>query len=211
MIINIIGCDGCGKSTQVSSLLDWYSRNNISASAVSKRDVFNWKDDPNVAFLGSSYQRFAYELLPAMDPNVRAMMLTYINYAVASKIQEMHCEVFLLDGFWHKHFATEVAQGTDPTWMKNLSAQLVEPDLTILIDLDPIEIAERGHEPTPYEAGCDFDKSIENFVSHQRKMRSVFLEMAREENYHIVSGSNPQPDVFNEIVGILASENRLSV
>lgn len=138
-----------------------------------------------------------------MKQEARALWLIYMNMVLIKSYHPTIRQVVFLDGYWHKHYATEAALGIDKTWLKNIGSAFPEPDLTLVIDIDPRRIVERGHKHQPYESGCDFECSDASFIRHQDKVRRILLELADERQYYVLDGDRPAPEIQNEIIDLM--------
>lgn len=200
MLINLVGPDGCGKTTQIEKLSQWIQRDyKITPRIVVKADIFDLDRFPECRFFGCDYPTLAHELLPLMKRESRAMWLFYMLAVIICHYPPQENEIILLDGYWHKHYATELAFGLDETWLKNTCAFFPEPDLTYMLDIAPQDTVVRKHERHPYESGCDFNRSAHSFEAHQKKVRRVLLDMAQEREWTIIDANRPIDAVYEDL------------
>ncbi|HYX72415.1 MAG TPA: hypothetical protein VE732_06565 [Nitrososphaera sp.] len=205
MLINILGPDGCGKTTQIGKLVGWVNESfDLNARSLAKRDIFDIERFPECNFFGCRYEKLAHELLPIMIDESRALWLFYMNAVLIRHHPPKKNEVVFLDGYWHKHYATEAALGLDEQWLLNVCSFFPEPDVTILLDINPRIIVARNHSHKPYESGCDFSCSDEAFISHQDKVRSKLLRLAQSREYVILQADKSVEALFQEICNLLA-------
>ena len=89
-------------------------------------------------------------------------------------------EIVLIDGYWMKHVASEIAYGLDENWTRNVAAALPVPDLVIYLQLSPEEawLRKRG-SLVPYECGMDASCPESGFLAHQRRIQG-FLDSWRD-------------------------------
>ena len=205
MLINILGGDGGGKTTQVARLIRWVrERHDLPVDSVAKRDIFDTATYPECDFFGVPYEHVAHRCLPNMRGTARAFWLYYMNAVLASEIEQRRDVVVFHDGYWHKHYATEAAMGLDPDWLLAMGSALPEPDLTIVFDIDPREIVRRGHVHKPYESGCDFACSDASFIAQQDKVRFHLMRLARERGYRVVDAAQDEDALFATLCTIIA-------
>lgn len=205
MLINILGPDGGGKTTQVTRLLSWVTDTfGVPARSMAKRDIFDAERFPECAFFGCSYETLAHHFLPQMLDESRALWLIYMNAVLIRRQPPQPDEVVFLDGYWHKHYATEAAFGLSPEWLLEVCRFFPEPDLTILLDIDPRVIVARGHRHHPYESGCDFAVRDESFIAHQDKVRAYLLDLAARRGYTVVPADQSEDDLFRELISHIA-------
>lgn len=204
MFINILGCDGCGKSTQIESLKQWIeSRYSTKCRTIEKKQTFLSNRCPEFGNTIEEYRKLAYEVLPSMKGETRALMLFHMYLSLVLTEPPRNDEIVFVDGYWQKHYATERAMGVDEAWLLNVCSVFPKPSLTIVIDTDPNVIAARGHVPTPYEAGCDSGRNLESFIEHQTLVRQAILELAKRYSYVVIDGRNTQDKVFEMLQGTL--------
>lgn len=208
MLVNILGADGCGKTTQISKLIAWTRDFGLSARSLAKRDIFDLNRYPECAFFGCEYETLAHELLPRMRGESRALWLIYMNAVLIRGNPPSEREVVFLDGYWHKHYATEAAFGISERWLLDVCAFFPEPDITVVLDLDPQTIVQRGHLHHPYESGCDFGCSDLAFVQHQGKVRGVIRRLADAKGYAVFDADRPVDELFAALTGYLEAPIR---
>ncbi|WP_052216259.1 dTMP kinase [Sphingomonas sp. ERG5] len=200
MFVNILGGDGCGKSTQIDRLLAWArDERGIPARSMAKRDIFDAERVPECAFFGVPYENLAHEFLPQMRDESRALWLIYMNAVLIRALPPRSGELLLHDGYWQKHYATEAAMGLDPAWLGAVCSFFPEPDLTLVLDMDPRAIVARGHVHRPYESGCDWSCSDGAFISHQDKVRMHLRTLADARGYDIIDADRSADMVFLDI------------
>ena len=201
MLINVLGCDGCGKSTQIEKLIGWvHDDTPLRARSLTKKNIFDAARFPDTALIGVPDPNLAHRLLPSVNKENRALWLILMNLVLIQGDPPEMGEVVFLDGYWQRYYATEAALGVDESWMRAVCSVFAEPDATVLIDIDPKVIVARGRVHNPYESGCDFDCSDESFIDHQEKVRSILLDLAEEKAWHVIDGDNTQSDIFAAII-----------
>ncbi|MFP5394269.1 MAG: dTMP kinase [Gammaproteobacteria bacterium] len=203
MLINILGGDGGGKSTQIGHLLRWLADKGVAARTMAKRDIFDLERFPECDYFGVPYEHVAHQCLPRMRAEGRALFLYYMNAQLIRGLPPRDDEVVILDGYWHKHYATEAALGIDADWLLGMGKVFPEPDLSILLDIDPREIVRRGHRHRPYESGCDPACSDASFIAHQDKVRGYLQELARARAYRIVDAARSEGEVLASLQALV--------
>lgn len=204
MLINILGGDGGGKTTQIALVSDWLRKtHDAPVRTMAKKDIFDPLRVPECDFFGVTYETLAHQRLPRMIGESRALWLIYMNAVLIHRLPPQPGEVVLHDGYWHKHYATEAAMGVDGQWLLDVCRFFPEPDVTILLDIDPRAIVARGHRHRPYESGCDFDCGDATFIAHQDKVRAHLLALARSRNYPVIDAEQPVERVFDILCGLL--------
>ena len=91
-------------------------------------------------------------------------------------------------------------RGLDPTQVRDLSMWAtggLEPDVVIVMDLDPQVAVERrgGNRDRMEKAGEDFHQSVFQFYRDRAA--------AHPERYHLIDANQPPEDVYGDLVGTL--------
>jgi dTMP kinase len=204
-LISFEGLDGAGKTTQMDLLAQWLEARGIS---------YIRTREPGGTPLGSA---------------IRQLLFGHPELTIAPL-----AEAFLFQADRAQHFATLIlpalSQGTlvitDRCFdssiayqgaARGVGAELVEqlslvatqghtPDLTILLDLDPANVAART-DPRLDQRGAReqqsrFDKESEQF--HQR-LREAFLALARAhpERIRVIDAARPAEQIHHEIIALV--------
>lgn len=159
-IICITGADGCGKSTMVHALSKVFE----GAYVANIWDVF--EDAPTPLFT-SKKSIDAY--LGTLTPNARVLFLTHaLQYSIDKAMPGNH-RILLLNAYYYKYFATELALGAAPKLIQTLASQLPQPDTVFRLVLPPELVVQRKKEYTLYECGLTQQSSAEAFITFQEK------------------------------------------
>ncbi|QDX29062.1 nucleoside/nucleotide kinase family protein [Dickeya poaceiphila] len=204
MLINLLGCDGCGKSTQLRKLLPWLEMHfSLPVRTLAKRDALNIAAIPEARYFGCDYHTLMYDILPEMRGASRALFIFNLLAIPLCHQPVQDNEIVVLDGGWQKHVATEMALGLDEQWLNNLISIFPRPDLTIFLDVDPKTILDwrRQNQDThaPYECGNQPDCSDGFFLAQMNKVYQILLRQGVEQNWTKIDGKKPESAVFQEI------------
>lgn len=195
-----MGCDGCGKSTQIRRCVEWIrEKYKVPCRIVTRFDLLSKELHPEFAFANCSRTDLAEHYLPMMKGHARAVFLMYTFALAFGSYPPSSGEIVLVDGYWHKNLATEGALGINQEWFENMCAVLPKPDVTLFFDIDPFLVIERGRRPKPYECGCDFSCSNHSFVKHQSKMRTILLHVARKYKWFQIDASRSEDDITLDV------------
>jgi dTMP kinase len=198
MFIVIDGIDGCGKSTQVKLLMELYGK--LGRTLVTSK----WKDSEYVEklFIGDLLKRFQDGTVK-IPPEARTFLLAAdISNRLEAAIKPALKKglAVLADRYIYKIVAQGVARGLDKSWLDNLFAFAVAPDVKIFLDVDPIVAAERitaYREISFYEAGMDVMPGTDrkqNFITFQARVRENLLGIAGEIGALVLDASS-SPEV----------------
>lgn len=99
--------------------------------------------------------------------------------------------VVICDRYYESSVAYQGAQGAGLNWILKVNEKFPEPDLTILLDIEPLMALERIHSRAIVER-------FEN-ISFLGKVREIYLSRAREKGYEIVNAAEPIDKVQEKI------------
>lgn len=212
MIIVFSGTDGAGKTTQAKLLRDQLVAEGFDACILDKWDIFNSNKFPECRFLNCSLSTLQ-ECISEMDGAARAMFLFWaIDITLKEIRNSKHDRIFILDGYWIKHAASEIVFGQKREWVEGLISSFPVPDLIFYFKIDPIESSKRKHSAfTSYECGRDKDKSLISFIQHQTKVKKIMDDWSQSNNW-IEIDSISEPNAISEkikrhVIQIMRNKN----
>src|SRR5688572_30154606 len=125
-LICITGMDGSGKSTLIKNLAA-----EIESAVVS--NIWDIMDGgvENVPF-GTKKEVDAY--LCALTPDSRLLFLAHLLKFSYDKAMRTNAKFILLNGYYYRYFATELALGANENLVNALMNEFPKPDLVIRID-----------------------------------------------------------------------------
>ena len=147
MIACVTGPDGSGKSTQVAAVAGWLRKEGHSV-AISQ--IWDPMLDP--AFAGralfdSPAKADAY--LELLDSTSRMYFLCHALQESLVRARARETDVVLLNAYWYKYHAVEVAHGGDAPTLRTINSVLPEPDVTFYLRIPPA-LADLGrHDVAP--------------------------------------------------------------
>ncbi|WP_253381865.1 dTMP kinase [unidentified bacterial endosymbiont] len=210
MLINVLGCDGSGKSTQLRQVIPWLEAHySLPVRSLSKRDALNIAAIPEARYFGCDYHTLMYEIVPDMRGASRALFIFNLLAIPLCHQPVQDNEIVILDGGWQKHVATETALGLDEQWLTNLTSIFPKPDLTIFLDVDPDTTLtwRRQNDEThaPYECGNQHDCSDALFLEQMNKVHRILRRQSQEQNWTRIDGKKPVTEVFQAITQAIAA------
>jgi thymidylate kinase len=202
-LIAIVGSDGAGKSTVVQAVKAEIARF-CSVSLVDKWDILDHGMFPEYRFLSTDLKTLRTCVAEMRDTN-RTLFLFWALQGSLSPERLRQTEVVLLDGYWPKHAAAEIAYSAPPSLLDALISVMPRADLTILLDVDPeVAYARRASDPrtalVAYECGQS-DCSKAGFIAHQSKIRASLLPWARDHGWTVIDANRPLDAVTADVVG----------
>lgn len=165
-LICVTGPDGSGKTTQIAKLAERLERR--GKRKVAGVTIWDLLLDPSVKTkvpFRSPAEVDAY--LEVLHPTSRAMFLFHCFYQALELAKRRGPDVCLLNAYWYKYYATEVAHGGDPEVLRRLASVFPEPDLTFYLKVDPEEAFRRKARLSGYESGFPRERNRAAFVEFQ--------------------------------------------
>lgn len=124
--------------------------------------------------------------MAGLSVDSRVLFLAHsLRYAL-DKALKSNAKTVLIDGYYFKYFAPELALGANETLVRQLISQFPEPDLILRLQLDPSIAYSRKKKVTPYECGFNAAVSEENFVAFQNQVldRWNFFDLQNATSLH---------------------------
>lgn len=191
-VVAVVGTDGAGKSTLTALLQRRLTAAGVAARRVDRWDIVDNPHYPTGACLAPEVRR-ARSCAARMSGTPRLLFLLWATaLALTDRDGGLPGEVVLLDGYWMKHAASEIAYGADPAWVEAVAAGLPPADLVVYLRLDPHEAWRRKDgRPLPYECGMDMTCARGSFLSHQGAIQRVLDGWARRSGWLTVDALTP--------------------
>ncbi|MGZ3611128.1 MAG: dTMP kinase [Ktedonobacteraceae bacterium] len=204
-LISFEGLDGAGKSTQMNMLAHWLEEQHVP---------FIYTREPGGTPLGNEIRRL---LLNRPELSIVALAEAFLFQAdraqhfatlVIPTLQEG--KLILTDRCFDASVAYQgYARGVDISLIQHLSllaTQGYKPDLTIFLDLDPMQVHRRtdiAHDQSGMrEVQTRFDTETEAF--HQR-VQEGFRALARAypERIKVIDASRTPEEIHREIIALV--------
>lgn len=178
LLIAVCGLDGSGKTTQISLLAEWLSNQNNNY-ILTKQPTDIYRQDPRVrAYLdhGECPDMESLALLAAADRKWH--LKTKIEPSLEQGIH------VITDRYLYSSIAFFKARGLEAEYIKQLNDKVLEPDITIYIDVEPAICLERISQRDG--KSLKFEERSTNIFN---KVRKAFLEEALPKNVLIIDGT----------------------
>ena len=193
MLVSFGGIDGSGKTTQVARVTDWLARSGTPAVA-SKTELVG----TSVLFRLSEHlfgDPFAYH--PTIPATLREFVVAcdvaaHVWRSVEPALDEGRLVVWDRGPLCYRTYAA--AYGADPTWISKIYDLVRLPDITFLLDLDPVvahrRMLTRAEKPHQSDETPDFLATV----------RRQYLELARQQPETVIVDASLPLQEIDEIV-----------
>jgi dTMP kinase len=204
MFIVVTGCDGSGKSSAVA----WLSKA-LGESARRVTVIDTWALNqidryPECRFLSRDVREIK-RCGSEMHSPMRALLLTWmIGHAATLTQRSPATDLFLADGYWPKHAASEIELGFPEDVMHSIVGLLPRADLTLFLDVDPALALERKHGlVSKYECGMVAEPSASGFLDYQSRLRERLVEWTEMFGWLRIDANRDQDGVRHALLSVI--------
>jgi dTMP kinase len=184
------GIDGAGKSTLLDGISDFLISRNVNVIKTA---------EPTNGTIGSIIRSGAVKKI---SQDAEALLFTADRACHTQEILDWtrSGKTVLCDRYYASTIAYQAANlnGTQSNkeWLKEINRPIITvPDITILLDIDPEEGMRRVNDRG--------EKSKFEVTEYLKRVRSNYIELAKENNFHIVDASRSKDDVLNKVITII--------
>jgi thymidylate kinase len=195
-VICIAGGDGSGKSTQIARLTAFFEEQQRKVMPVSIWDAFS--DPAIVSKLPFERPSDVYRYLKLLSPVSRTHFLFHALHLALERASDRMPNVLLLNAYWYKYFATEVAHGGDPALLRQLAAGFPEPDLTFYLSVGPEAALARKSHRSDYESGYGQDEQTS--LDFQRRAHEALQALAAEYCWTELDGRSSPSEITTAMI-----------
>ena len=197
-LICVTGPDGSGKTTQIAKLAERLERQ--AKLRVAPVTIWDLLLDPaskdRVAFRETAQVDLYLEVL---HPTSRILFLYHCFYQALELAKTRKPDVCLINAYWYKYYATEVAHGGNSKTLLRLAEIFPEPDVTFYLTVEPHEAFRRKAVLSGYETGFADPRSKQAFVDFQRRAHLALHELAEPRKWIHLNGTEPASAVTEMI------------
>jgi len=187
-LICVTGPDGSGKTTQIGRLAERLERR--GKKKVAPVTIWDPLIDPQ------SKGRVPFEspqqvddYLSILKPTSRALFLYHCFHQALELSKRRAADVYLLNAYWYKYYACEVAHGGDPATLQRLAEVFPEPAVTFHLRIEPAEAAKRKVRLSGYETGFASPRTKEAFVEFQHRAHRAMNDLAAQRGWVELNGT----------------------
>lgn len=197
-IICVTGPDGSGKTTQITKLAEALAGRGTNVAAVTIWDLLL---DPSVrGKVLFAEPQDVDRYLAVLSSTARAHFLYHCFHEAMALGSRRQADVLLVNSYWYKYFATEVAHGGDRELLRRLAAGFAPPDRTFYLRVDPTVAYQRKDQLSGYETGFAEPRSEEAFLAFQRTSLGVLDDLARELEWIELDGRKKPEELTATLV-----------
>lgn len=178
------GVDGGGKSTQIKMLSDFFEGKGYEVEQ---------HMEPTHEVIGQLIWDYMNGKDRSFSPETEALLFAAdrIEHGKGIKKALNEGKIVISDRYKHSSLAYQGAAGVDSEWMQNLNKHALNPDLVILLDIDPDKSLERV---------ADRAKTVFEKNEYLKKVRAEYLRYAEMGELIVVDATQSIEKVHEDIV-----------
>lgn len=193
-LIALEGTDGVGRSTQIALLTEWLEgrgyavvNTGLRRSALAGRGIERAKR-------GNTLDTLTLNLFYATDfwDQLERIIIPALRAGM----------VALVDRYVYSLMARALVRGVSESWLENLYAFALVPDLVIYLDIDVEHLTPRVLQSTGFdywESGQDYLRGPDlyhNFIEYQTDLLDEFRRLSKRHHFEVIDARGSVSDVF---------------
>lgn len=143
--------------------------------------------------------------LALLEPLARMYFLSHGLREAYARARARGTDVLLLNAYWYKYYATEVAHGGDPAALRTVTSVMPEPDVTFYLRISPAEAARRKGRFSAYETGFAETRSAADFERFQAPALRELEALGGELGWTVLDNETPGTEHAGAIADRLAA------
>ncbi len=189
------GIDGSGKTTQATMLHEYLREKGYDV--ILTREPTDTIIGGVIRSILKGHIRMSEKVLPFL---FAADRINHIEEVIKPALEEG--KIVICDRYYLSNLAYQW-DGFPIDWLKELERFVIEPDIVIILDVNPRIAIERMEKERFYFMLYEKIEKLE-------RVRKNFLEIGRKlPNAYIIDGNRPKEDVFVSVLSVL-KENGIS-
>lgn len=206
-VIVVEGGDGSGRSTQITSLVDWLESSGHATIRVGLKHSALVSEELEKAQQGNILSHTTLSLFYATD------FADQFENTILPALKAGF--IVLCDRYIYTLMARDLVRGMDETWLRNVYGIAIEPDAVFYLAVPPEELVQRSLAKYAgldyWESGMDLGLSrdlFDSFLKYQALMQKAFTRLQSVYGFTIIDGNRPaeaiNADLQKEITAVLA-------
>ena len=191
ILITMCGLDGCGKTTMLTKLLEYFSKRELFVTKqptdfVRKSDIFRtYMDSPD----HSMYDYRSLSLMAASD------RLQHVHKTIYPNLKQG--KVVISDRYFYSCLANLRARGyTSDKWIYEISKSVFKPDFAFFFDV-PVDIAICRVRQRPSERNRYIDYNLE------QSLRKEYIEICKKNGGILISTEGSEEESYEKMIRII--------
>ena len=198
--ITFEGVEGCGKTTQIKLLAELFAARGISTVLTREPGGCPVADKIRAILLDSENNTLSPLAELMLYAAARAQHVTDVIYPALKAGKIVLCDRFCDATLAYQSFG----RGIDRDVVDNLNShacQGVSPDLTVLLDCDPVVGLERANRRIDTCSGPREDRFELEAVAFHHLVRNGYLQLAKESPHRfvIIDGAQTVEEIYSAI------------
>ncbi len=191
------GLHGCGKSTQINMLEEWFSKNQFEVFITSWNSYMGLNEFNSKLKTENKLTGLSSSLIHALDFELR-----YSN----DILPNMQKGIVLFDRYIYTAYVRDSLRGIDYSLLEKIYGRYPIPKLIIYLDIDPEESIKRIKnikERSNYILGMDIgysDNPIENFKVFLENQRKLYRKFLPTQNTLFIDGTLDIEEIHKIII-----------
>ena len=171
-----------GKRTQTSLMKSWLQKRGLSTHTLSF-PVYE-------TTIGKEIRRFL-DGKASYPPQVRAMLYAANRWETKARLEGIisRTDVTIVDRYSGSNYAYGISSGLQLDWLTTLESGLPTPDLTLVLDASPADLAPRRGAKDSYERNMDLQASA----------RRAYFDLAARFSWTVVDASRGIDETAAEV------------
>ena len=190
LFIVLDGIDGCGSTTHVKLLKKWFEDQKLKIITTHE------PTESNIGKIIKEYLK-SNKGFPELDALLFASDRAEHTKQIESWLK-LEFNV-ISDRYIESSMAYQGGQGLSNDWIKTINKVVIEPDIYIILDIDPQISIDRFIKERKYL------EKFEN-VEFLKEVRAIFLNRAKQNKYEIVSTEGSIEEVHEKIKKIIKTK-----
>lgn len=202
--ICITGTDGAGKSSLIELLLkDQALFEGKKVKKVTIWDLFFLPKEEQHLFISSKKAVDLY--LKSLSPESRTFFLLHCFAQALEIARKEAVDIALVDSYWYKYLATEVAYDGNLEQRLRLTASFPKPNFIFSLNVSVQTASQRKEHYSAFESGFPEVVDASSFTSFQHQVQAAFQQIIAKVEHTSLDGELPLLELKKQVIETLNS------